>query len=53
MDINAKYNVGDRGLRRSARTQRDSRFAARIKQEPGTVSRPGAIGAIPEFQFPE
>ena len=25
----------------------------RIKQEPGTVSRPGKIGAIPEFQFPE
>jgi hypothetical protein len=43
----------DRGLKKSARTQRDSRSALRIKQESGTLSRPGPIGAIPEFQFPE
>jgi hypothetical protein len=33
-------------LRRSPRTQRDSRFALRIEQEHGTVSRPGSIDMI-------
>jgi hypothetical protein len=27
--------------------------AERLKQKPGTVSRPGAIGAVREFQFRE
>jgi hypothetical protein len=27
--------------------------AERLKQKPGMVSRPGAIGAVPEFQFHE
>jgi hypothetical protein len=26
---------------------------AASNKKPGTVSRPGTIGAIPEFQFPE